>query len=694
LEQIVIELGEEFNLKVEDQRFGLHKHYPAVWATLKSEEKKMDVMVIIKGSRYFMALNIGADPEPFFSSIDFVDARYKEEFVEYTDTLLLFTVKTVPQPDDDDLGSMIIRYASHYSTKASGTKIDNSHHSKHLNKIIRCNETNEEIQIDYNTYHKYYGRTDSLFWSYREDNLIDEDDDLYIKTRSETRSDSLIIRDYLICDSTSTRAIMAKHILRGGLLHTLRTSVDTLSSPSAFVTSFFETFTPKEDTIIDHDVFQSKALAILRDLRSDDSLTKKLAKRSVGRVYIDFYDDRAALAEFIKTYEFGSKDLKLKGYFIEDLGEVDDDTMPKELERIYVSSGGKTTVELACLEALSDRYDQKSYQGLLRIIKSGNLPIPGYDNELNSLFRNLNDSIELSKVLFPALFDFISYPEYKVKVFTLLAELVHEGLVSKNIYGNQKNRIIRESQNELKRQLSGEESMDEIKFDAYVPGSFDYGLYEYRYDSYGSTISESINGFSKLMLPLYDESQVKEYFHKLMTSQQGMLLLTTAGLLLEKGRPVNDTLWTFFCKKEESRVASYIMLEELERLDLFDSTYLSQEMFIRSQLFGGYTEEKDTIIFLEKQKVKHLGEEGYVYFFKRKPKEKEYWRFEYIGLQPLDTTTVEAENIIERSSTKINVGDDIDELIEEAVRKLNLTGRKRVDFYSRSLYGFGDYFGY
>ena len=157
---------------------------------------------------------------------------------------------------------------------------------------------------------------------------------------------------------------------------------------------------------------------------------------------------------------------------------------------------------------------------------------------------------------------------------------------------------------------------------------------------------------------------------------------------------MNDTLWTFFCKKEDSRVASYLILEDLERLDLFDTTYLSQEMFIRGQLFGGYTEEKDTIVFLEKQKVKYEGEEGYVYFFKRKPEEKEYWRFEYIGLQPLDSNEVEPENIITRSSDRINVGDDIDELIEEAVRKLNLTGRKRVDLYSRSLYGFGDYFGF
>jgi len=77
-------------------------------------------------------------------------------------------------------------------------------------------------------------------------------------------------------------------------------------------------------------------------------------------------------------------------------------------------------------------------------------------------------------------------------------------------------------------------------------------------------------------------------------------------------------------------------------------------------------------------RVLHLGERRDVYFFKAKKQKDEKWKLAYIGLEPLDPRKVNLETEVEKKGIKIKDGKDINELINDKLRIIEIIGHKRA----------------
>lgn len=126
----------------------------------------------------------------------------------------------------------------------------------------------------------------------------------------------------------------------------------------------------------------------------------------------------------------------------------------------------------------------------------------------------------------------------------------------------------------------------------------------------------------------------------------------------------------------------------MKRLDKFDDTFKSQELFSRAALYGDdlpfdeqeldAKERKDSIEFISKKEIKNKDGEGYIYFFKRKSGESKKWKLDYAGLQPKNEKEVEGDPRYTRQNIPLYEDKTIEEQIDEIVKDLNLIGRKRV----------------
>ncbi|MFN6946759.1 MAG: hypothetical protein ACK4ND_17555, partial [Cytophagaceae bacterium] len=80
----------------------------------------------------------------------------------------------------------------------------------------------------------------------------------------------------------------------------------------------------------------------------------------------------------------------------------------------------------------------------------------------------------------------------------------------------------------------------------------------------------------------------------------------------------------------------------------------------------------------------------YVYFFKRKKEKEHVWKFEYSGIQPLDTTQLNMEDQIIETNRRFSES-DVEKLISEALDEIEMMDRRRASLYYPRTYSLTNY---
>lgn len=456
LEQLTKDFAKQFGFKICQSELGTHKGYPCMEALLRKDScigLVLKTKLIIKGAHYYLAVcSNEEDAESYFESIVFPEPEYQENFDMHYDSSMLFSVNTVPQPEEDGLG-MLYNYSNYYDYDYG-----RAYDADYFVESFQSPATNEEVFVSYETFHEYESWTDSLFWESKKKELLKEDDELYVASQKTQMKGKMTVRDLILSDSFSSREIHVKQVLNYGAFYTLKFCTDSITKPSPFVTTFFETFEPAKDTFVDNDIFEPKLCQLFKDLNSEDSLRSAMSKALYTKARLNKSTPgiKDSLAQFLHHYDADASELVIKSFFIHKLGYLKDSSVTEDLLKLYRNAQGKTTIELACLRALASRKNKKDYLALLSLAQSGDLPLPFYEKDLKTIFMKLDDSLALANVLFPDIFQYLSYPEYKDKIFGLLAEIVDKEIADASIYGLQKKRIIREALNGVKRQLAGD----------------------------------------------------------------------------------------------------------------------------------------------------------------------------------------------------------------------------------------------
>ena len=638
--------------------------------------KKVHIMLSTIGKSYYLLLTDAKDERAlkYFNSFKRKDFKYKHSFREFVDTNLYVKVNINYDLEPQDEFENAYSYYSYYGDDEE--KQDKGHQSKSLYLYFISPETGENAVVSYYKHSKYYTAKDSTYWKNITEYYTDDDNKyplkisrLKVDTLSEIKTVS-----FLLTDTGSSKGIMNKTIIKGGVKYEISSLIDTIAGPSLFIKEVFKSLEPL-DTIIGNDIFMNKNSLFIQDLFSEDTIPKQHAEQSIDNVDLSKKELDSLIIAFDRV-KFEKKPSLRKAELLETIGGIKDDKALPFFEKVYKNSVDTFILQVATLEALAKMESEKSFSTFKNLLLE-EAPLTDNTYKINSIFYELNDTLELAANLYPDILELTSYPEYKSNIYSLLAQLIDSNKIDPNKYRPQLRKITREAKDELKRQYASE-SKSAISY---------YGSS----DSYDDLLDD----FVTILAPFYNqEDGVKEYFKRQLRSQNKTLKMNTVLGLTKNNVMVNDTFWRFFSDESELKVDFYNKLHEQKKTHLFKNDSTTQADFARCNIVNKlykYDQEKDTIVYLSKRLVLSDDTSGYMYFFKIKQEDDSDWSLGYSGMFSPDTAELFADAEITSVSTEISNKDDVTKLINEEVKLYRWLNRKRIPNRRGNRYNYLNY---
>lgn len=571
------------DLKIEDSIFGkfnngTYKSYEAVAKFDSVSNRKIYLKTIVKDGSYYLLGYSGFEKDKasaYFNSFKFNKTKY-DGFETKIDTSLYFSVVTNTKP-------VVISYSRNNRQKTKDYEAitkQTSYYSK----------ANEQISVIRTKFHDFqmYTNIDSL-WQELDDSRLPKykGDDIKvfkINNKKKTYKDNTYTYSYTLTDSLSAKAIRVKHIVKKGVLFTIKSLNDSINEPSPFIKNFYETFKPI-DTIMGETVFTDKTQRFFEALKKDDSIvmnTYNLLKFNKSHTN--------TIMDLIENFEFPENKENIKTNLINELIELEDNKVIPFLKNLYVDSYSNPRIQTTILKALLNKKDKKSHQDVLALMQK-DLPLEQYD--VQSLFYTYKDSLELKKDLFPELLEYTNIQEYKEPVYNLLARLKDSSIIKPKDYKKYKKAIINDGKIEIKRGLS-------------------------KNSGYHSRNS-SLYSYVKLIFPFRKESIAESFFEKLIDSENAEALTTYYALLEKEKESIPEKLKN---KTLDDYKNQALLVNKLYALNL-KKPYLAEKVtqlkYAKSYLFSTENIEIgiDSISFLAEKTFKtDDGKKGVMYFFK------------------------------------------------------------------------------
>lgn len=658
----------------------------------------LNAEAVLKGPDYYLIIqtsrkknNIDA---AFFNSFGFKNYQYSTS-TNYTDTLLDFTVQTPVKPVLDS--SLVnLMYSLLHDASPLAKIQGESYWPKSKYAMFKSDSTGESVLVSMYEYPKYYRVKDSAtYWNKQLKPGNDEDLYLYNKT-SFKPCDSCQGYKLYWRDTNTVRQIINYKILSNNRLYNLYTITDTTGIESSFIKNFFSTF-----TIINKNtasIYTDKTNLFFEDLYSKDSLTKSRARNAISNVYYGA-DNIDKVVNFINNLNYGEEDyFEMKQKFITELGFINDSCCKNKivhaLEDIYTSTADTAYFQNAVLKALQHIQTDSSYATLKKLLLQDPPLFDDYD-EYGDFFENFEDSLQLTRTLFPELLQLTTIEDYKEPVIGLLSELLDSGYIKANDYKDYFNQIYFDAKIEMKKQQNAEEKLLEQQSQQNYDDNDSVIKSSYSKNNYETT---GINEYAALLLPFYDTiPALPKFFNRLLQSRDTSVQLETAVLLIKNNKPVPDSILMNIAANDNYRSDLFRALDEINRISLFPSKYKQQDLMARSILTGDSEKIKFFDIKPEgKTLVNMNGKKGYVYFYRYKLQKDDDWEIGLSGPQPENLNRVNTDDALTSlTNEKIVAGKPLAEQFNNQLSRLLLLHHKSArHFYddNKNMYGnFGDY---
>src|SRR5690606_5537543 len=271
-----------------------HQGYPALETSYSDANGNIYLTrFIIRGPHYYAVIARGKKEDElmrrFLDSFKLVDFSYGTA-VEKTDTSLYFKVSSVYFPEEKEQLDMPADYS--YSTddfEESEKEILKS--GVFRSRIITNDTTGEKIHVAFFSTRRYFHSKDSttLLNAIRLGRSEKDKDKIVKNIREYTLPGGMRVWEQTVRDSGSSRAHWMKTFYRDGVGYRLITQIDTLSTPSAFLKTYFDSFTPA-DTVEGSNPFVSKSRIFLTDFLNEDSAIHNRAVKYMLEVKLDSAD--------------------------------------------------------------------------------------------------------------------------------------------------------------------------------------------------------------------------------------------------------------------------------------------------------------------------------------------------------------------------------------------------------------------
>lgn len=591
-----------------------------------------------KGFLYTLSVKYtkdSADADRFVRSLSF-STPPKVTYEMHNDTLMHFTVKTTKQKNALE---KLLRKLSRYKAKNKPYKTLNE-----TKVFIEDQKAYGLVSVEYTRYGKYKRFKDSAsYWQSYFDKL-NKDSSLIILEKKQYTKNGFTVVDISYTDTGCTFAVKERKMLRNAVLYELNSIFDSKEGPNEFVTTFFETFTPK-DTVIGESIFSNNAKLLVNDLVNGDSATHAEAYESLHQVWLKDEDFEIWKA-VIDTLQPENEDyFDYKAELIKELWNIKTDENINYLNKIFYKAGDTSKFQLAVLKSLLNIENKKAYDTFKELVLD-ETPL-GKTYEINSLFWSMDDSLELAASLYPDLFGLFLLEEYREKMVGVLATLVDSSVIDINSYKSFVSTLKIEAKNELKRKKASklEEGKNSYNSNKYRSRN---GGYTYYYDSY-------LTDLATVLIPFYEEKNTSSFFDKLMKYNDNGVRMPVAIKLLKNGHTVPTTLWEEIGKEKGWRIPLYNALEKADKLALFPKKYINQDSIttamVETNVGSGY-DKLDTITLLSKRLIEFDGKKGYVYLYKYRLEDSKVWRLAMAGMQPKDKKKINTDTDFLRTDSK------------------------------------------
>ncbi len=583
--------------------------------------------------------------------------------------------------------------------------------------VFADDSTDEEILVRFQKHPKYFSPIDTnVYWQREIEDLNTGDSDfVVIKNKLKLMPNGMQVRDVLMSDTGSSMMQMHRLIVRKGSLFTLTSTYDSILGPSRFVQQFFETFAPVHDSLLGEDIFSSKAALFFADFKSKDSSIRKTARKQLEKVRFTAADF-PLLKDAIATLDSNDKDyLSLKADLIAEAGYLrKEPSVVPYLKSLYEAAGDTATLQNQIISALANHRTTPAYS-LLKELMMIEPPVYENDGGVSNLFSSFEDSMQLTKKLYPEILTLNGLDDYKWPIYRLTKMMLDSNQLTAKDYESMYNKLYFDAKIELKKLQTRDEKKKVNPLATVVDAPEDEeeennnSSYSSRrtVSTYSSVYNRSyredseLEVYSALLLPFWDRNpNVPLFFNKLLKSKSESIRLSTAILLLKKGKTVPDSIINNLAKIEKQRLDVYQELKDINRLDLFPAEYKKQismaKLLLKDQ--SSSYNKKDSIIYLDiVRKVSYKGVKGNVYFFKYKENKKDLdWMIGMSGTQPADTAQVNnKKDLVEFTSKTINdkkpLEEQIDKILKEALYEKRKSSR---NFFDNRNSRYGNYLRY
>jgi len=615
---------------------------------------------LIQGPHYYTLVAHGKTENPgmqqFLNSFEIKSFVYTA-LSERKDSAMAYSVTTTWFPEiKKEKAELPNEYT--YAQNEDDSENEYQGNEAYKSRLIRNDTTGEAVYISFYKVSKYFYSKDSSDIQNNTERVFNDDDSAWIIRNSKTSElqDKTQVFEVLASDTNSSRAIRIKSFYKDGIWFQLMTETDTLSTPSSFIKTFFDSFTPG-DTLSGVNPFTKKSTTYFKNLFSADSVERNNAIFSINQVELDS-SDLPMLERAIHSFKWSDKNyLNRKIKFINKLGNVTNRKSSDLLKKIYYAASDTIQLQQAALETLLKHRTQYAYNVFKEIIAteppvldhavgsySLNAPLSPFSKDSDDLsgisngnfLDELYDSLLLTRSILPELLTLINLDDYKWPVMRLLRVMIDSNFLQTKDYETYFNKFFIEARQAIKKQAIGEKksAIEKAEDEKKTIKSFNY--YNKNEPDRGN---ENLIVYASLLLPFQDSKPgVETVLNQMLSSGDNRLKYNTLYLLLRNKKAIPDSLLTYFAAMDEYRYELCSDLYRLKAQHRFPAAYNNHQDLARGKLLSVSDIAKpDSLIYLDSLPAIHMNKKGWVYFYKYKlKKDDSYWKLATAGLIPLD----------------------------------------------------------
>ena len=624
--------------------------------------KRLHLMTTIRSGEYYLLgvlTAYGKEAEEYFDSFQLKATKYGAPFETVVDTALYFTTKSTVNPPK------FVESSTSYFSGAPETKPYNPFHKK----TVYRNRNDEAITVELNKSHDFlmFSSLDSAWalrkklYAHKQFNVMNE--------QRQTTPEGYQEMQLTLTDTASTRGILIKNIIKNGLLYELKAIVDTVESPSRFITEFFENFTP-EDTIIGRDILEDKVPDFFAALRKNDSIVLD------GHRYLKFDKSHVdSLENYIYSHKFSPAMQQIQSYMILQLGQLEGVDATDFYRDFYAKSYNNSTAQAMVLQSISQKSDEASVALLLELMAT-DLPLLSNTFHISYIFAPYRENLSLAKKLFPELLQYSTISEYKAPIFSLLAKLVAAGELKPNNYKKYKSQILNDAKIQLKRQLGRDISQNTQDFYSPITPQQNRGVLE---------------DYVTLLYPFHKEKRVQQFFQKIALIEDPDIRTTYVSVLIKNEQYVPERELLDLAADLNTRQLLYKKLEKIGALKLFPEKFKTQKDLAEAQLFssGSFVSTRDEVHCITKQPIPYNGKDFTGYYFKKRSNEDYDTNYTMHLLVFEDDKGLQTEPFYENGGMRIEDTDSDEDVIGFVTEEFLLKDRQRAEVYRPNGYGGG-----